>query len=586
MDLSDDAPDIQSKHQLVSAAHDEKDQSPGTESESSDETSHEQPDNKEHQQEETSITQETADDATVPEPTEIEEVSKEVSLSASDVTSKEGHAEETAEQEKSIDEKDVEEKEVIEQEEINIEPNKYLLTDRVAPASTGSVLSMSTDSSLQLDLSVLSQTSTQPPEGCVTQKVEVLEELIAANAATKEDDENASCEEADAQPTEACAIQNVEGITSTHSPNQKEVPEAPIQATNKEEFVTVNLVKQAELDDTSATDLEHQALDPVREEVQKTVESITRSYKKTKEKRQQRRCILTLAVIALVMTVAIIVVPVFLIGRDKEDSTNNIQVSNEANDDTTKNVATREPMETDAPAEQVSSAPNSTAIEMTTAPTKALTDVPTSSPIAAPTTAEPSAGPTAAPTMTNQLPDSELLQAIKAVLVDPEPLQYSSTSHFKAYIWMTADGSFVDDDMDKMIQRYVVTLLYFSAQEGGAGPSFADASLDECDWYGVKCDDNDMVTELVWANQNLQGVLPEDIRLLAPDLKHLDLAENSLYGELPEGLWELTELEYLYLHQNQFTGTLSESVANLQDLNRLYLGDNNLSGKNATSRTS
>ena len=42
-------------------------------------------------------------------------------------------------------------------------------------------------------------------------------------------------------------------------------------------------------------------------------------------------------------------------------------------------------------------------------------------------------------------------------------------------------------------------------------PSYKDLKIDHCDFYGVKCDDNDRVTELKLKGNGLEGFVPASL---------------------------------------------------------------------------
>ena len=61
-------------------------------------------------------------------------------------------------------------------------------------------------------------------------------------------------------------------------------------------------------------------------------------------------------------------------------------------------------------------------------------------------------------------------------------------------------------------------------------------------------------------------------------LTFLWLYDDSLSGEIPESIGQLTYLDTLNLSYNQLSGTIPESIGRLSQLNWLYLYDNQLSG--------
>ncbi|KAF6149710.1 hypothetical protein GIB67_017443 [Kingdonia uniflora] len=59
----------------------------------------------------------------------------------------------------------------------------------------------------------------------------------------------------------------------------------------------------------------------------------------------------------------------------------------------------------------------------------------------------------------------------------------------------------------------------------------------------------------------------------------IDLSDNSLHGEIPDGLFRLQGLEYLNLSHNYLTGQIPESLESLWSLKTLDLSYNSLTGK-------
>jgi hypothetical protein len=273
--------------------------------------------------------------------------------------------------------------------------------------------------------------------------------------------------------------------------------------------------------------------------------------------RNYMRWILILSVVAIISTAAIVIVPILLF-RDGGLMSSTSSTSNHT-----------EESDPQSPSKKNSKA---TAAPSTPAPTVFMTGPPTITP----TTPSPTSSPTPVPTTTPQFESSELLTTIKSLITSPENLQYSSTPEYQAYSWMTTSGNYFVEDVNKMVQRFALTLLYYNFEENVITFNL-NTTADECDWFGITCNETGVIEKLVWANQGLIGTIPPDIQLLQ-SLTYLDMAENGLYGHIPEELWTMTTLEHIFLHQNKLTGTLAEDVGNLQSLTRLFLSNNNFTG--------
>ena len=83
---------------------------------------------------------------------------------------------------------------------------------------------------------------------------------------------------------------------------------------------------------------------------------------------------------------------------------------------------------------------------------------------------------------------------------------------------------------------------------------------------------------LVLYNCGLNGSIPQQIGTLT-HLTRLDLGFNSLTGELPLSLANLSQLEYLSLSHNRLHGSIPPEIGNLKKLFTLDMSDNLISGQ-------
>jgi len=107
-----------------------------------------------------------------------------------------------------------------------------------------------------------------------------------------------------------------------------------------------------------------------------------------------------------------------------------------------------------------------------------------------------------------------------------------------------------------------------------------------CDWYGVTCDEDGHVTNLVLDGNGQTGTIPSEIGDL-PILTVLGLTgtyecnkggcwwSSQLSGSIPPEIGNLVNLKRLYLYDNQFT-SLPPEIGNLVNLSELYLNGNQL----------
>lgn len=80
------------------------------------------------------------------------------------------------------------------------------------------------------------------------------------------------------------------------------------------------------------------------------------------------------------------------------------------------------------------------------------------------------------------------------------------------------------------------------------------------------------------ARNQFTGLLPSEVRKLKIP-GHLDVSENNLSGEIPDGLASCITLEYLHMEGNYFEGSIPSSFISLGGLLDMDLSRNNLSGK-------
>ena len=118
------------------------------------------------------------------------------------------------------------------------------------------------------------------------------------------------------------------------------------------------------------------------------------------------------------------------------------------------------------------------------------------------------------------------------------------------------------------------TVLYEWLRPWATG-SLAD---HECEWPGVVCNHEDVVTELHLAQNWMTGTFPIEVILLKETLTVLDLEDNLLCNLGYSNVWwlgELTQLRILNLGNNAFSngheGGLPVSLGNLIHLRQLVL---------------
>ncbi len=110
----------------------------------------------------------------------------------------------------------------------------------------------------------------------------------------------------------------------------------------------------------------------------------------------------------------------------------------------------------------------------------------------------------------------------------------------------------------------------------------ADSSIDSWDGVGISPNDivtaNNHVSGLWLYYQSLNGEIPAELGNLT-GLSGLRLDNNQLTGEIPAELGNLTNLSGLRLDDNQLTGEIPSELGNLANIDHLYLQNNQLTGE-------
>ncbi len=129
------------------------------------------------------------------------------------------------------------------------------------------------------------------------------------------------------------------------------------------------------------------------------------------------------------------------------------------------------------------------------------------------------------------------------------------------------------------------------SNNAGWSDGLLNGACDYCNWYGVTCNYLGQVTEINLSNNNLQGMLPEDLVALL-NLKQLRLNNNLLFDTIPNYWDSLDQLTLLDLRFNSLTGSIPLSYTTMTKINTIHLDNNSLDslippglGYNASLRT-
>lgn len=232
----------------------------------------------------------------------------------------------------------------------------------------------------------------------------------------------------------------------------------------------------------------------------------------------------------------------------------------------------------------------------------------------------------------------------------------SANPQMEALVWLARSDNDIDamdaSQHEKLLQRYALGVLYFSlggqyqqhtrkdqqqtppplssysqmardvhlehpseaketsSYRGWTRKSKWMSTVSHCQWYGIHCDHNEIVTSLNLTNNGLKGPLPvmELFQALRASLEVFDLSFNEISGSISQlpasiGTRRWARLEYFYINANQISGSpplawfgmstgssvvginmaqnqLSgkvQGISNLQKLSELYLSHNLLS---------
>lgn len=104
--------------------------------------------------------------------------------------------------------------------------------------------------------------------------------------------------------------------------------------------------------------------------------------------------------------------------------------------------------------------------------------------------------------------------------------------------------------------------------------------IHACGWTGVMCNNNStVITGLDLSMKNLGGEISRMEFDLLNDLVDLNISYNLFSGELPEGIFNLTNLKVLDFSRNNFSGEFPSGISKLKSLVTLDAFSNSFSGE-------
>jgi len=159
-------------------------------------------------------------------------------------------------------------------------------------------------------------------------------------------------------------------------------------------------------------------------------------------------------------------------------------------------------------------------------------------------------------------------------------LKNVSSAQFKAACWiMYEDPLKLDVSYVNILQRYILTLFYFSTNGEGWGSQRNFLSKNtECNWAerGVTCRNN-KVRKIYMGGNNLKGQIPYELGYL-DTVNELHFPNNFLTGSIPSTIGNLVHLHKLELQNNSLKGTIPKSFSKLDELSVFDITKNGLSG--------
>ena len=105
-------------------------------------------------------------------------------------------------------------------------------------------------------------------------------------------------------------------------------------------------------------------------------------------------------------------------------------------------------------------------------------------------------------------------------------------------------------------KRSLLDFLAGLSHDGGLTASWREGT-DCCNWEGITCSPNRMVTNVLLPSRGLEGRISASLGILT-ELQYLNLSHNSLSGGLPLELVSSSGITILDVSFNQLNGTLHE----------------------------
>lgn len=189
--------------------------------------------------------------------------------------------------------------------------------------------------------------------------------------------------------------------------------------------------------------------------------------------------------------------------------------------------------------------------------------------------------PTASPTLECETRASRESAANSITQSVSGSIQPGSSQELALNWLINEDTSNACESLTEMTNRYALAVFYYSA--GGENwydnTNWLDPNTSICDWYGVRCDEDSIPTELRLSSNSMSGTLPEEISAIN-SMTTLQFFQNDLGSGIPLSIYSLPAIRAVDFEQNQFTGDLfpTEIFGASSTLKFYRAGNTNLTG--------
>lgn len=150
--------------------------------------------------------------------------------------------------------------------------------------------------------------------------------------------------------------------------------------------------------------------------------------------------------------------------------------------------------------------------------------------------AGPASSPVGSPTMNpNAVAVEEMeIRLIKIAMNGAADFVDDSSYQYRSMRLMVDDDTVYDYEDVKLKQRYAMYCLYHATRGPGVwveNGGWKRKGIDECDWFGVQCDEEGVVTRINLRSNGLKGEIPQEMALME-GLDTFNVNANALEGEI------------------------------------------------------